>query len=180
MPREKTPRRTQVRTTQTSSEGWTNIQTATPSMRTEGRQAALDIGMSLPLRIERYPIGKLAMKPAMMMSAAESPARVSLYPLEQSICSSLVCRVLMYPMAPPRKKKMMMKGLLVASCLMVPRKGGLLTVLARAALGEGGVGGREDLTPRTVRRNPGTAGRNQTRLSRGNWEGWLTRREVRS
>ena len=78
MPREKTPRRTQVRTTQTSREGWTNIQTATPSMRTEGRQATLDMKIIFPLRMERYPMGKLAMKPAMMIRAAESPAKVSL------------------------------------------------------------------------------------------------------
>ena len=38
-------------------------------------------------------------------------------------------------------------------------------------LGEGGDGGREERTPHIVRKNPGRAGRNQTRLSRGSWEG---------
>ena len=48
----------------------------------------------------------------------------------------------MYPMAPPRNKKMMRKGTLVTSFLIVPMKGLLLAALAAAALGDGGVGDR--------------------------------------
>ena len=46
--------------------------------------------------------------------------------------------------------------------------------MAEAALGEGGVGGREEWTPHTVIKKPGRAGRNQTRLRRGMWAGLVT------
>ena len=75
-------------------------------------------------------------------------------------------------MAPPRKIKMIRKALFLINCIMVPRKGPLLAVLAIAALGDGGVGGREERTPPTVRRNPGIAGRNQTRFRRGTCVGF--------
>ena len=77
-------------------------------------------------------------------------------------------------MAPPRNMKMMRKGTLVMSCLMVPRNGLLLVSLAAAALGEGGEGGRDDLTPQTVRMKPGSAGRNQIRFKRGILDGSVT------
>ena len=64
-----------------------------------------------------------------------------------------------------------MKALFLTSFLIVPRKGLFLADLAVAALGEGGVGGKDDLTPTTVSRKPGMAGRNQTRLSRGTCAG---------
>ena len=38
-------------------------------------------------------------------------------------CSSFVCRVEMYPIAAPRKRKMTQKGLFVASSARVPRNG---------------------------------------------------------
>ena len=51
--------------------------------------------------------------------------------------------------------------------MIVPRNGLFCVVFADAALGDGGVGGREELTPITVKRNPGIAGINQARLSIG-------------
>ena len=53
----------------------------------------------------------------------------------------------------------------------LPKNGFLLTALADAALGEGGEGGKDDFTPKTVRRKPGRAGRNQMRFRIGNCEG---------
>ena len=67
---------------------------------------------------------------------------------------------------------MIRKALFLASFMIVPRNGLLLADLAVAALGEGGVGGREERTPPTVSKNPGMAGKNQTRLRRGTWDGF--------
>ena len=47
-------------------------------------------------------------------------------------------------------------------------------------LGDGGEGGREERTPQMVRKKPGRAGRNQTKLRRGSWEGAVTTRGVTS
>ena len=63
---------------------------------------------------------------------------------------------------------MIRKGTLVTSFLMVPMNGLLLAALVAAALGDGGVGGKDDLTPQTVNKKPGKAGRNQIRLRSGN------------
>jgi hypothetical protein len=93
-------------------------------------------------------------------------------------CSSLVCRVLMYPIAPPRKRKITRKALFFTSFIIVPRNGRLFADFEVAALGDGGVGGREVRTPPTVRRNPGIAGKNQTRLRRGTWVGFDIMRGV--
>ena len=72
------PMKMQVTMTHSSMNGWVNIQTERPRIRTTGRQAALEIMISFPLFIEAYPIGKDATNPEKMMRAAETPARVSL------------------------------------------------------------------------------------------------------
>jgi hypothetical protein len=94
-------------------------------------------------------------------------------------CSSLVCRVEMYPMAPPRNMNMIQKARFLHSLAMVPRKGRRFDSTAEAALGDGGVGGNDERTPHTVRKKPGRAGRNQTRFRRGMSSGLVTRRGVR-
>ncbi len=94
-------------------------------------------------------------------------------------CSSLVCKVEMYPIAPPRNMNMIQKARFLHSFAMVPRKGRRFDSTAEAALGDGGVGGSDDRTPHTVRKKPGRAGRNQTRFRRGMSSGLVTRRGVR-
>ena len=60
----------------------------------------------------------------------------------------------MYPMAPPRNRKTMMNGGFLASFQIVPRNGRRFVNMADAALFDGGVGGREDRTPKRVSKKP--------------------------
>jgi len=64
-------------TTQGARDGWSSIQVDTTKARMAGMQAHFVIRMSFPNLMERYPRGKEAMKPDMMMRAAASPASES-------------------------------------------------------------------------------------------------------
>ena len=93
-------------------------------------------------------------------------------------CSSLVCSVDMYPMAPPRNRKIIKNGKFLVNFQIVATKFLFLANTAEAALDDGGVGGKELRTPQIVRKKPGRDGRNQTRLSIGMAAGLCTRKGV--